>query len=162
MPSETWCYMFNCTGLHFLTVKRAWKAMDYPWGMEKERGYGSIDGRAQTEKRLPAYTSPGLACVSTGHTAYLASYHAYSHTDHNTSFSQWQIAQFRYCYARVLHVVLRLKCVLWWWLQTSVLEGARQGAEVREASLVGPDGTEGWGLISALACCLAETSGEGV
>ena len=81
--------------------------------MEKERGYGSIDSRAQTEKRLPAYTSPGLACVSTGHTAYLASYHAYSHTDHNTSFSQWQIAQFRYCYTRVLHVVLRLKCVLW-------------------------------------------------
>lgn len=43
-----------------------------------------------------------------------------------------------------------------------MLEGDRQGAEVREASLAGPDGTESGGLISALACCLAETAGEGV
>lgn len=80
--------------------------------MEKERGYGSIEGRARREKRLPAYTSPGLACSNTGHTSYLATYHTSNHTDHNTPFAQWQIPQFRYCYVCVLHVVLRLKRVL--------------------------------------------------
>lgn len=71
-----------------------------------------IEGRAQKEERLSAYTSPGLACSNTGHPSYLASYHTYNHTDHNPSFSQWQIPQFRYCYVCVLHVVLGLKCVL--------------------------------------------------